>query len=113
MGDADLLSQVFDNLISNAVKYGDKDGSIEMVLELRDGQAVFTISNTGLPIPKQDHDKVFDRFYRADKSRTREIEGTGLGLSLAREIARAHGGELTLVRSEENETLFCLTLPAC
>jgi len=111
VADADLLNQVFQNLVSNAVKFGDKDGVIEMALGERTGQAVFTISNTGRPIPKQDHDKVFDRFYRADKSRSREIEGSGLGLSLAREIARAHGGELILERSEEYMTTFTLTLP--
>lgn len=111
MADADLLNQAFQNLVSNAVKFGDKDGAIEMALVERAGQAVFTISNTGRPIPKQDHDKVFDRFYRADKSRSREIEGSGLGLSLAREIARAHCGQLILERSEENLTTFTLTLP--
>lgn len=112
MADADLLNQAFQNLVSNAVKFGDKDGAIEMALIERAGQAVFTISNTGRPIPKQDHDRVFDRFYRADKSRSREIEGSGLGLSLAREIARAHGGELILERSEENLTTFTLALPS-
>lgn len=111
MGDAHLLNQVFQNLISNAVKFGDKDGVIAMTLGERAGQAVFTISNTGRPIPKQDHDKVFDRFYRADKARSREIEGSGLGLSLARELARAHGGDLRLDRSEENLTAFTLRLP--
>jgi signal transduction histidine kinase len=110
-GDADLLNQVFQNLTSNAVKFGDASGSIAMSLAARPGQAVFTITNTGRPIPEQDHDKVFNRFYRADKSRSREIEGSGLGLSLAREIARAHGGELNLERSEENLTSFTLTLP--
>lgn len=109
--DADLLNQVFQNLISNAVKFGDKDGVIAMALVERASQALFTISNTGRSIPKQDHDKVFDRFYRADKSRSREIEGSGLGLSLAREIARAHGGDLILERSEEYMTTFTLTLP--
>jgi two-component system, OmpR family, heavy metal sensor histidine kinase CusS len=82
-----------------------------MALVERASQAVFRISNTGRPIPKQDHDKVFARFYRADTSRSREIEGSGLGLSLAREIARAHGGELILERSEVLVTTFAMTLP--
>ena len=111
MGDGDLLNQVFQNLVSNAIKFGDRDGTIALTLGEQTGQAVFTIANTGRPIPKQDHDRVFDRFYRADKSRSREIEGSGLGLSLAREIARAHGGDLTLERSEEHMTTFALTLP--
>jgi signal transduction histidine kinase len=111
MADTDLLNQVFQNLVSNAVKFGDREGVIEMALVERAREAVFRITNTGRPIPKQDHDKVFDRFYRADKSRSREIEGSGLGLSLAREITRAHGGELILERSDEHATTFALTLP--
>ncbi len=110
-GDADLLNQAIENLTSNAVKFGDQGGGIALALGEHDGQAVLTVSNTGGPIPAQDHDRVFDRFYRADKSRSREIEGSGLGLSLAREIARAHGGELVLQQSEELETVFALTLP--
>ena len=73
--------------------------------------AVFTITNNGLPIPTQDHNRIFARFYRADKSHSREIEGSGLGLSLAREIAQAHGGELILARSDEHMTSFALSLP--
>lgn len=111
VADADLLNQAFQNLVSNAVKFGDKAGVIEMALAERGDQAVFTISNTGRPIPKRDHDKVFDRFYRADKSRSREIEGSGLGLSIAREIARAHGGDLVLERSDEHGTSFRVVLP--
>ena len=110
-GDSDLLRQVFDNLISNAVKFGNRDGSIEMRLTDGDGRAIFTISNSGLPIPEADHGKVFDRFYRGDKSHGRKIEGTGLGLSLAREIARAHGGDLVLRQSDETATCFSLSLP--
>jgi len=111
MADATLLNQVFDNLISNAVKFSENDGLIEMALETRGWQAVFTISNTGHPIPEPDHNKVFERFYRGDKSRNRKIEGTGLGLSLAREIARAHGGDLVLTQSDEQRTIFTLELP--
>ena len=72
---------------------------------------MLTVSNTGTPIPPGDQAKVFDRFYRADASRSREIEGTGLGLSLAREMARAHGGDLVLVQSDEQRTTFALRLP--
>jgi two-component system, OmpR family, heavy metal sensor histidine kinase CusS len=111
MGDADLLNQAFQNLVSNAVKFGDPGGAIDLALRERTGQAVFTIANTGRPIPKEDHDRVFDRFYRADKSRSREIEGSGLGLSLAREIVRAHGGDLVLQKSDDQATAFALTLP--
>ncbi len=110
-GDSHLLSQVIQNLISNAVKFGDRNGSIEMTLVEQAYNAVFTITNNGLPIPTQDHNRIFARFYRADKSHSREIEGSGLGLSLAREIAQAHGGELILARSDEHMTSFALSLP--
>lgn len=110
-GDEHLLNQVIENLVSNAVKFGDKGGLIDMTLVERGKQAVFSIRNTGQPIPAADHNKVFERFYRADKSRSREIEGFGLGLSLAREIARAHGGDLILASSDASGTVFRLTLP--
>lgn len=110
-GDADLLKQAVANLVSNAVKFGAPDGVIGMTLAARADQAVFTITNSGRPIPREDHGRVFDRFYRADKARGRDVEGSGLGLSLAREIARAHGGDLVLECSEGETTTFALTLP--
>ncbi|MEI6646366.1 MAG: ATP-binding protein [bacterium] len=109
--DDDLLAQILGNLVSNAVKFSDPEGLIDLKLAEQDGQAVLTISNTGMPIPQADHAKVFDRFYRADAARSRDIEGSGLGLSLAREMARAHGGDLTLLRSDSALTTFALRLP--
>jgi len=110
-GDVDLLNHAIENLVSNAVKFGDTAGPIEIELVLRAGRAVLSVSNTGTPIPEQDRARIFERFYRADKSRSRRIEGTGLGLSLAREIARAHGGDLMLERSDNERTAFVLTIP--
>lgn len=111
LGDADLLNQAIENLVSNAVKFGDPEGEIQIELGTRGGLVALVVSNTGVPIPEPDRDRIFDRFYRADKARSREIEGSGLGLSLAREIARAHGGELVLERSDARATVFTLTLP--
>lgn len=111
MGDEHLLTQVIENLLSNAIKFGDRDGTIDMTLAANEKQATFRISNTGRPIAAADQGKVFERFFRGDKARTREVDGAGLGLSLAREIARSHGGELVLERSDENVTTFALTLP--
>jgi len=109
--DQALLGQVLDNLTSNAAKFVDEGGTIRLQLTRDKENAVFTISNTGPGIPKEDHEEVFDRFYRVDKSRSRAVDGAGLGLSLAREIARAHGGDLRLVRSDGRETIFALVLP--
>lgn len=109
--DEDLFSQMIGNLISNAVKFGDPEGVIDLSLEERNGFAVLSVSNTGPMIPPADQAKVFDRFYRADAARSREIEGVGLGLGLVREMARAHGGDLVLLQSNEQCTTFELRLP--
>jgi heavy metal sensor kinase len=111
MADAHLLNQVIENLVSNAIKFGDKDGAIELTLNADGNRAIFRVSNTGRPIAAEDQSRVLERFFRGDKARTRDIEGSGLGLSLAREIARAHGGDLVLERSDEHVTTFALTLP--
>ena len=110
-GDPDLLNQAIENLTSNAVKFGEANGTIVIEAVLRDGHAVLTVSNSGNPIPARDHDRIFERFYRGDPARSRLTEGTGLGLNLAREIIRAHGGNLTLAQSDAQSTTFMLTLP--
>lgn len=109
--DAGLLSQVMENLISNALKFGEPGSSIGIDLDVRGGQACLSVANTGPTIREQDREKIFERFYRVDESRSRAVEGAGLGLSLSREIARAHGGELLLESSERGITVFTLTLP--
>lgn len=110
-GDADLLNQAIENLTSNAVKFGETKGAIAIAAEIREGRAVVSLANSGSPISPGDRDKIFERFYRGDPSRSRVTEGTGLGLSLAREIVRAHAGDLLLVASDARQTVFELTLP--
>ena len=97
-------------MIPNAVKLGEEEGVIDIKVEEREGSAVLTVANSGCTIPLQDTELIFERFYRVDPSRGRETEGAGLGLSLAREIARAHGGDLTLEQSDANLTRFALVL---
>lgn len=109
--DPELLNQAIENLVSNAVKFGNTNGSIHIELATQNNLAVLTVSNTGIPIPEADHARLFNRFYRASKSRNRAIEGSGLGLSLAREIARAHTGDLHLAQSNETMTSFVLKIP--
>jgi len=111
MADRDLVQQALSNLSSNAAKYNRDGGSIEFRLATGDDTAELAITNTGPGIPPQDHDRLFERFYRADPSRGRRIDGVGLGLSLAREIARAHRGDLVLVESRDDRTTFRVTLP--
>ena len=111
--DADLLNQLLRNLTSNAVKFNEQQGQIEMQLGALSGVVSLAIANTGQTIPHEDHDQVFDRFYRADKSRGRHVDGVGLGLSLSREIARIHQGDLVLRNDRNGWTTFVLTLPRC
>ena len=111
MADADLLAQAIRNMTSNAVKYNCERGRVQFELETTNGIARFTLSNTGAPIPEEDWERVFDRFYRVDKSRSRRAGGAGLGLSLAREIARAHHGDLALDPARGDMISFTLTIP--
>jgi len=112
--DPDLLRQVLQNLFSNAAKYNRADGRIVCRLFKESGRAILVLANTTDGETRIDREQLFDRFYRGDPSHTRKVDGNGLGLSLAREISRAHGGELTLDRSENREgwIAFRLELPA-
>lgn len=111
--DRALVAQVFHNLLSNAIKYNRREeGFVRVELRSEAGHVELRVANSGRPIKPADAERVFERFYRADQSHSRAIEGTGLGLSVAREIARAHGGDLVLERSDEQETAFALRLPA-
>jgi signal transduction histidine kinase len=107
--DAALLNQVIRNMTSNAAKYSETDGRVVFTLEKDSGTARFTLANKAQPIPHGDRSLLFERFHRAEKSRT--TTGSGLGLSLAREIARAHGGELVLNPHVNGMVSFSLTLP--
>ena len=111
MGDRDLIVQVLQNLFSNAIKYNIANGWIKIHAHQTQTTIHVTIANASKDIPLSDRDRIFDRFYRGDPARTRKIEGLGLGLSLAREIARAHGGNLILNSTSFGETAFTLTLP--
>ncbi len=113
MADPDLLRQVVQNLLSNAIKYNRENGAIECRLWQDRTTVLFTLANmteNGLAL---DRERLFDRFYRGDPSHNRKVDGSGLGLSLAREISRAHGGDLVLDAEETREgwLAFRLTLP--
>ena len=110
LGDKTRLQQLFTNLFDNAIKYTSK-GSIQLTLEKTDGAAVVKVKDTGMGISKREKDKIFKRFYRADKSRSRETGGTGLGLSIAEWIAHVHHGVIE-VESELNVgSTFVVRLP--
>ncbi len=110
-GDTALIGQVVRNMTTNAMKYSSADGVVRFSLAIHGAVARMTLTNTAPPIPMEDQEKIFTRFYRIDKSRSRAIGGTGLGLSLAREIARAHAGDLVLDPYRNGRVSFTLTLP--
>jgi heavy metal sensor kinase len=110
-GDRDLLIQVLQNLISNAIKYNLPNGWIRMTAHRHGARVAIAISNSSKDILERDRQRIFDRFHRGDPARTRKVEGIGLGLSLAREIVRAHNGNLRLDPAVPGQTTFTLTLP--
>ncbi len=109
--DESLLRQVFHNLISNAIKYNFENGWIDISTKMSQTniEIVFANSSTGIQIA--DQGKLFERFFRADPAHHRQIEGVGLGLSLSREIARAHGGDISFEGDHKGAVKFSLLLP--
>ncbi len=114
LGDRDLLTQIVQNLVSNAIKYNVPNGWIHIYARQHKATVEISIANSSKDILPSDRERIFERFYRGDPARTRseKVEGTGLGLSLSREIARAHGGDLILDSTPSKQTAFTLTLPA-
>jgi signal transduction histidine kinase len=110
-GDAARLRQVLYNLLDNAIKYTPAGGEVEVHAGERDGAAAVTVRDTGVGIPVEHLPRVFDRFYRVDKARSREQGGTGLGLSIARSIVIAHGGTIDLESTPGGGTTCTVTLP--
>lgn len=108
-----LLRQLLQNLLTNAVKHNRPEGEIECGLRLEGGNAVIRFANTVAPGAMPERGRLFDRFYRGDTAHNRREDGSGLGLSLAREISRAHGGQLLMADDEQRPgwIAFCLTLP--
>lgn len=109
--DKDKITQVFDNIINNAMKYSPDGGTITVRLLETHNSAIVSISDEGLGIPKKDLNKVFDRFYRVDKARSREMGGTGLGLAISKEVIRQHGGRIWVESEEGKGSTFFVSLP--
>ena len=111
-GDVDRIQQVIVNLLSNAIKYTPGNGAITLTLNKEDDSAKLTIKDNGPGIPKEDLPHIFERFYRAEKSRTRsKSSGFGLGLSIAYWIVTAHGGKIEVESEEGMGTTFIVWLP--
>jgi heavy metal sensor kinase len=110
-GDEGRLRQVFFNLLDNAIKYTSRGGRIDVRVERNTHAAVVTIEDTGVGIPAEHLPRVFERFYRVDKARSREEGGTGLGLSIAHAIVASHGGKIELTSAPEKGTTCKVKLP--
>ncbi|MHC1784163.1 MAG: sensor histidine kinase [Anaerolineaceae bacterium] len=111
LADADRVEQVLNNLLSNALRHTPDGGKIAVTLACQDQRVIFRVGDSGEGIPPEAMPYVFDRFYRADRARTRHDGGSGLGLAIARQLARAHGGDLTASNPAGGGAEFVLSLP--
>ena len=109
--DTDKLTQVIDNIMNNAIKYSPDGGTITVSIKTTDEQLILSIADEGLGIPKQDLPKIFDRFYRVDKARSRAQGGTGLGLAIAKEIIKQHQGFIRAKSEYGVGSTFTIVLP--
>lgn len=110
-GDPAFLEKVWENLLSNALKYTDSGGAIEIELFEQQHSVVVKLKDTGVGIEEKDIERIFDRFYRVDDSRTQKVGGTGLGLSIVQQVIKLHMGKISVDSRQGEGTLFIVTLP--
>ncbi|MGM9551059.1 MAG: ATP-binding protein [Clostridia bacterium] len=110
-GDKDRLEQVVTNIVSNAVKYTPSGGKIQVVCGTGFTEAFIRVTDNGIGIPQKDLPRIFERFYRVDKARSRESGGTGLGLAIAKELVELHDGKINIESRENKGTVVTITLP--
>ncbi|MEH7375953.1 cell wall metabolism sensor histidine kinase WalK [Neobacillus drentensis] len=109
--DEDKMTQVLYNIISNALKYSPEGGNVTFSIKEKDDKMIVSVQDQGMGIPKENIGKIFDRFYRVDKARTRKLGGTGLGLAIAKEMVNAHGGAIWATSEEGKGTKISFSLP--
>ena len=110
--DSGQIRQVLANLVDNAVKYSEEGGAVELAASLVDGELVVSVRDEGVGIPDADLPRVFERFYRVDKSRAREAGGTGLGLAIVKHLVEGHGGRVWVSSRQPGGSTFFFTLRA-
>lgn len=110
--DPDRIAVVLSNLLSNAVRYSEASGTVKVMLAEEDNKIIFKVNNKGNPIPEDCKTKIFDKFFRIPGRNANDNSGAGLGLYIAREIIRAHKGEIGMESTAENGTSFWITLPS-
>ncbi|MDF1603849.1 ATP-binding protein [Nocardioides sp. YIM 152315] len=111
LGDRGQLERVLTNLLSNAIKFTDDGGRIEVTIDVRDGEAILAVADTGIGIPEDEQSGLFERFFRSSTAQQRAIQGTGLGLSIVAAIVAAHGGRIDVRSAHLEGTTFTVRLP--
>ena len=111
-GDRARLGQVLDNLLTNAIKFTPRGGRVEVGVERRDGGLVLSVHDTGIGIPPEERDRIFDRFFRTSDATRRAVPGSGLGLAVAKSVVEAHGGTIAATSRDGGGTTFRVELPA-
>jgi len=111
IGDRRQISSALSNLLENAVKYSEPGATVDARVVTNEHEMAIVVQDQGIGIPRSELERIFERFYRVDKARSRETGGSGLGLSIARHVARNHGGDVTVVSREGEGSTFALLLP--
>ncbi len=109
--DPDSFRHVIDNLLSNALRYTDNGGKVNVSLCARGNEAVIEVADTGIGIAPEDLPNIFERFWRADESRARVTGGSGVGLAIVKASVEAHGGKIAVKSAKGEGTCFTVTLP--
>lgn len=105
------MYQIIFNLVENSIKYNQEDGLVFVTLRNREDDVVITVEDTGVGIPEDAVGHIFERFYRVDKARSRQAGGSGLGLSIVRELVQRNMGEISVAPREQGGTCFTVTFP--
>ena len=109
--DSSLLEQAVVNLLDNAIKYSEPNSTIHLEGNLKDAEVKIIVEDRGIGIAKKHQPRLFERFYRVDKARSRNLGGTGLGLAIVKHIAQAHGGNVTVESTLGAGSVFTIHLP--
>ena len=110
-GDRTQLISAFSNLVENAIKYSDENRLVKIIGDVRVDDLTIAVIDQGLGIAPKDHERIFERFYRVDRARSRSTGGTGLGLSIVRHVVDSHGGKIEVKSNEGEGATFTVVLP--